>query len=272
MTRTCAWCGNPIPAPRSHIRVLHLSGPAVVLVRRPFPPIGLTAAGLFAGGEVSRADSRVRRPGTFTCARCPAVRSALDAVPEAYHNPAAVWWGPLQLPRSSRTWWSWSLSAGADGRAVDDRLRRGRGHLAAWAAALAWLWSGRLVRLLEGTAWPDSGFLARPLGGAAVDSRLDQRVYRPMQACGQQDLPPAALRVHRRRRVRSAADDLPDPFEDHPAAQPPAIPATMATGLYNNLSIAASLHLVTAQLAMSAPTVNASLAPGRRQAPDPQVS
>jgi len=27
--------------------------------------------------------------------RCPAVRSALDAVPEAYHNPAAVWWGPL---------------------------------------------------------------------------------------------------------------------------------------------------------------------------------
>ncbi len=57
------------------------------------PPSGLTAADLFAGGEVSRADSRVRSPGIFTCARCPAVRSALDAVPEAYHNPAAVWWG-----------------------------------------------------------------------------------------------------------------------------------------------------------------------------------
>ncbi len=42
---------------------------------------------------MSRTDSRVRSPGTFTCARCPAARSALDAVPEAYHNPAAVWWG-----------------------------------------------------------------------------------------------------------------------------------------------------------------------------------
>ncbi len=68
------------------------SNPAAVLVRAP-PPIGLTAADLFAGGEVSRADSRIRSPGSFTCARCPAARSALDAVPEAYHNPAAVWWG-----------------------------------------------------------------------------------------------------------------------------------------------------------------------------------
>ena len=59
----------------------------------PLPPIGLTAAGLFAAGEVSRADSRVRSPGSFTRARCPAATSALDAVPEAYHNPAAVWWG-----------------------------------------------------------------------------------------------------------------------------------------------------------------------------------
>ena len=42
---------------------------------------------------MSRADSRVRSPGTFACARCPAARSALDTVPEAYHNPAAVWWG-----------------------------------------------------------------------------------------------------------------------------------------------------------------------------------
>ena len=45
-------------------------------MRRPSPPIGLTAADLFAGGKVSRADSRVRSPGTFTFARCPAVRSA----------------------------------------------------------------------------------------------------------------------------------------------------------------------------------------------------
>jgi hypothetical protein len=76
-------------------------------------PIGLTAADLFAGGEVSRADSRVRWPGTFTDACCPAVRSALDGVLEAYHNPAAVWWGPLQLPRSSRTRWSLSIALAA---------------------------------------------------------------------------------------------------------------------------------------------------------------
>ena len=42
---------------------------------------------------MSRADSRVHPPGTLTSARGPAVRSALDAGPEAYHNPAAVWWG-----------------------------------------------------------------------------------------------------------------------------------------------------------------------------------
>jgi hypothetical protein len=48
-----------------------------------------------------------------------------------------------------------------------------------------------------------------------------------------------------------------------PLSKPPTIPATMATGLYNSLSIAASLHLVTAHLAMSA-DVNASLAPDRR--------
>ena len=57
---------------------------------------------LFAGGQGSRADPRVRRPGTLTCARCPAVRSGLDAVPEACDNPAAVWCGPLQLPWSCR--------------------------------------------------------------------------------------------------------------------------------------------------------------------------
>jgi hypothetical protein len=40
---------------------------------------------------------------------------------------------------------------------------------------------GRPVGVLEGAGWPDSGLLARPLGGAAVNSRLDQRVYRAMQ-------------------------------------------------------------------------------------------
>jgi hypothetical protein len=66
---------------------------AMVLVRCPSPPIGLTAAVLFAGGEVSSADSCVRSPGTLTYVRCPAVRSTLDTGPEAYDNPAAVWWG-----------------------------------------------------------------------------------------------------------------------------------------------------------------------------------
>jgi hypothetical protein len=76
----------------------------------PLFPIGLTAATPIRRREVSRADLRVRLPGTFTCARCPAVRSALDTGPEAYHNPAAVWWGALQLPRSSGTRWSFSSS------------------------------------------------------------------------------------------------------------------------------------------------------------------
>jgi hypothetical protein len=45
----------------------------------------------------------------------------------------------------------------------------------------------------------------------------------------------------------------------------------MATGLYNSLSIAASLHLVTAQLAMSAPMGEYLAGPGRLQAPDREV-
>jgi hypothetical protein len=81
-SRRCA--PHPRPAP---------SGPGCGLWSPPLPPIGLTAADLFAGGEVSRTDSRVRSPGIFTYARCPAVTSALDAGPEAYDNPAAVWWG-----------------------------------------------------------------------------------------------------------------------------------------------------------------------------------
>ena len=56
-------------------------------------PIGLTAADLFAGGKVSRADSQVRQPGIFPYACRPAVTSALDATAQAHHHPAAVWWG-----------------------------------------------------------------------------------------------------------------------------------------------------------------------------------
>ena len=86
----------------------------------PLPPIGLTAAGLFAGGQVSSADSRVRSPVTLTCARCPAVRSALDAGPEAYHNPAAVWWGAFAASAVIR-----GKAAGA-GRVASGRAEPGR--------------------------------------------------------------------------------------------------------------------------------------------------
>ena len=49
------------------IRVRRLLAPT--LARVPLlPPIGLTAAALFAGGEVSRADLCVRQPDSFTCA------------------------------------------------------------------------------------------------------------------------------------------------------------------------------------------------------------
>src|SRR5262249_41855229 len=85
----------------------HVAGTAVpgCVLAPASPPIGLTAAGLFAGGEVSRPDSRVRSPASFPGAGCPAVRSGLDAGPEVYHNPAAAWWGLLQLPGSSGTRW-----------------------------------------------------------------------------------------------------------------------------------------------------------------------
>ena len=39
------------------------------------------------------------------CARCPAGTAALDAVPEAYHNPAAVWWGAFA---PSPVMWPWT--------------------------------------------------------------------------------------------------------------------------------------------------------------------
>jgi hypothetical protein len=98
------------------------------------PPIGLTAAGLFAGGV----------KGLIRVYVDQALSPALVA--RRSHRPLMPYrrrmtirrqsgGGPLQLPRSSRTRWSWSLSPCADGRAVGDRLRRGRGHPAVRAAA-----------------------------------------------------------------------------------------------------------------------------------------
>jgi hypothetical protein len=77
------------------------SSPAAVLVRRP-SPIGLTAADLFAGGKVLKGGLRVyvnQALSPVLVALRP--QHALDAVPEAYHNPAAsLVGGPLHLPRS----------------------------------------------------------------------------------------------------------------------------------------------------------------------------
>ena len=99
------------------------------------------------------------------------------------------------------------------------RARRVPQSLGRMAVGFSLAMVRRPAGLLGCTVWPDSGFLARPLGGAAVDSCLDQRVYRAVQACGEQDLAPAALAVQRRGRVSSAAGDLPDSFEDQPGQQ-----------------------------------------------------
>ena len=117
---------------------------------------------------------------------------------------------------------------------------------------------GRLAGLLGCTVWPDAGFLARILRCAAVDSRLDQRVYHALQACGEQDLPqPRSESIG-----AGGSDPRPTTFQTllkiSPLSKPPMIPATMATGLYNNVIIAASIHSITAQLARSTPAGNAS--------------
>jgi hypothetical protein len=54
--------------------------------------------------EVSRADSRVRQPGSFTGSGCPTVPAALDAGPEAYHDRAGVWWGFFALSLVMASW------------------------------------------------------------------------------------------------------------------------------------------------------------------------
>ena len=69
---------------------------------------------------------------TFDLYRCPAGTAALDAVPEAYHNPAAVWWGafapsPVMSPcdrgPGQAAWTAPSLS-GQQRRRQDDQLGR----------------------------------------------------------------------------------------------------------------------------------------------------
>jgi hypothetical protein len=91
------------------------------------------------------ADARVRSPGTLTYARDPAVRSDLDAGRRAVAGSC-----PRRLP-------------GCTG------------------GGFSFVTVRRLVGMIERTVWPDSDCLARPLGGATIDSRLDQRVYRAMQ-------------------------------------------------------------------------------------------
>src|SRR5207342_2590948 len=73
---------------------------------------------------------------------------------------------------------------------------------------------------------------------------------------------PAASRISPQPRSESigvgASEPQPTTFQTllkiSPLSKPPTIPATMATGLYNNLNIAASIHLITVQLALSGPT------------------
>jgi hypothetical protein len=73
----------------------------------PYPsPIGLTDADLFAGGEVSRADSRVRQPALSPV--LVALRPDRPLMP--YRRRITIrrqsGGGPLLLPRSSGTRWS----------------------------------------------------------------------------------------------------------------------------------------------------------------------
>jgi len=68
----------------------------------PLPPIGLTAADPFAGGEVSRVASRVRSPGSFPVVV--GLRSQPPLTP--YRRRITIrrqsGGGPLHLPRSCR--------------------------------------------------------------------------------------------------------------------------------------------------------------------------
>jgi hypothetical protein len=167
----CCCCHSPL-----RVRAWPPSPPGCGPWAPPLPPIGLTAADPFAGGEVSRADSRVRKPGTFTCARCPAVRSALDAVPEAYHNLAAVWWGAFApSPVMSSGAGSWSSprpgSLRQQHRWRDHQLGRSVARLGGRAAVTADQVDGGRVSvsdrdLLLGTL-PCGMYVVRAQGGSS---------------------------------------------------------------------------------------------------------
>src|SRR5690349_15221931 len=67
---------------------------------------------------------------------------------------------------------------------------------------------------------PYAGELAGPLRGTAVNRGLDQRIHRPLQGSGQQDLAPAAPRVGRLGGILLTGSELPNLLEDHPGKHP----------------------------------------------------
>ena len=142
-----------------------------------------------------------------------------------------------------------------------------RSYLAVWSAASACRWSGDLP-----------GCWSVPPGQIPVFLRVHSAAPRSTAVFTSAYITPcrpAASRISPQPRSESIGAGTSDPrptifqilLKISPLSKPPTIPATMATGLYNSLSIAASLHLVATQLAMSTPMVNTSLALGRRQGP-----
>src|SRR2546423_3498527 len=80
-------------------------------------------------------------------------------------------------------------------------------------ADVTWLAGPLLLALLAG---PDAGHLARALGGATVDRRLDQAEDRTLKRGGDQDLAPAPVGVGSLGSVVLLEGDLPDLLEDGP--------------------------------------------------------
>src|ERR1700748_2834108 len=69
-------------------------------------------------------------------------------------------------------------------------------------------------------AGPDAGPLARALGGATVDRRLDQAEDRTLQRGGEQDLSPAPVGVGSVGSIVLTEGALPDLLEDGPGEHP----------------------------------------------------
>jgi hypothetical protein len=132
LTRSPRPCTNgypSLPAAHERIRARHRPAPAVVLVRRPSPS-GLTAAALFAAGKVLKGRLHVMYVNQALSPVLVVLRSqpSLDAVPQAYHNPAAVWWGafaasvvirdqvvivkPVLVFSAQQRPWQWTLVGG----------------------------------------------------------------------------------------------------------------------------------------------------------------